>query len=82
MLLEIIMNYANILHQKICISGFHAVRKACDLPSVPLWDSQGQIASCVPVCVHTHVEFFVCKHRFIIMLMPLNDIKGCVCHKN
>ena len=44
-------------HQKICVSESHAVRKVCDLPSVPLWDSHGQIASCVPVRVHTHVEF-------------------------
>ena len=85
MLLEIITNYANILNNdssKNCVSEFHAVRKVCDLPSVPLWDSHGQIASCVPVCVHTHVEFFACMHRFIIMLMSLNDIKCCVCHKN
>ena len=41
-----------MIHQKICVSEFHALQKVCDLPSVPLWDSQGQIASCVPVCVH------------------------------
>ena len=46
-----------MIHQKICVSEFYAVRKVCDLPSVPLWDSQGQIASCVPcvcacVCIH------------------------------
>ena len=45
-----------MIHQKICVSKFHAVRKVCDLPSVPLWDSQGQIASYVCMCVHTNVR--------------------------
>ena len=58
MLLEIITNYANILNNdssKNCVSESHAVRKVCDLPSVPRWGSHGQIASCVPVCVCIHM---------------------------
>ena len=63
MLLEIITNYANILNNdssKNCLSEFHAVQKVCNLPSVPFWDSHGQITSCIPVCVHTYACRIFC----------------------
>ena len=72
-----------MIHQKIAYQNFMLYEKSvtCHQCHSGIHMDKLQVVY-LCVCIHMHVEFFACKHRFIIMLMPLNDIKCCVCHKN
>ena len=63
-----------MIHQKIAYQNFMLYEKSvtCHQCHSGIHMDKLQVVY-LCVCIHMHVEFFACKHRFIIMLMPLND---------